>query len=312
MTLSPISKVVPMNITPPAAGIQAGRTAGGGLLDSITGGAGATQGAPPAQSDGSVGLFDGVLKKALIGGAAGVGLGFLPFIPGGPILGGIAGAMIGAGIGMFSNYRKMKAIKEENAALIGQLGLQPQTAAQAEVLLRGQPQMLLDPNITGAPMQGGPAQGMPMQQAPTQGIPAQQTPGVGQAPPPSGAEAAAAAGAHASPIEASGILPDTGSGVVFSGPGVASIMQETGQTSPAPTNTDQTAPPPVVDANTQPVTADAAAVAPAQAELATGGGATTQAASRELDELREQVRILEALVRKLEAESSAARQQNAA
>src|SRR5687767_5769237 len=63
--------------------------------------------------DGSVGLFDGVLMKAVMGGSMGIGIGMLPFIPGGPILGGVIGAVAGAGIGIFLNYRKISQIRQQ-------------------------------------------------------------------------------------------------------------------------------------------------------------------------------------------------------
>lgn len=133
-----------MTILPPVAGVQAGHSTGGGLLDSvknmISGGA---AGGAPAQvdpgpkGDGSVGLFDGVLKKALFGGAAGAAIGFLPFIPGGPILGGALGALSGAAMGVFSNWTKMKAIKQENEAMLAAMGVQVQQPEIQQVLQSG-------------------------------------------------------------------------------------------------------------------------------------------------------------------------------
>lgn len=150
----------------PTAATNVGTTSGGGLLDSFknamagaSGGAGGAPAQAPKQSDGSVGLFDGVGKKALFGGIAGMGLGFLPFLPGGPILGGIVGAIAGAGWGMFKNYKEMKAIREENAAVLAAVGVQPQTQEQANALLSGNLAPLM-PNQGpgGAMMQVGPGQ----------------------------------------------------------------------------------------------------------------------------------------------------------
>ena len=140
-----------MSFNIPAVGFQSGSAIGGGLLDSFktamqqaTGAqqAGATQQSTTqlptsTKGDGSVGLFDGVLKKALLGGAMGLGVGFLPFLPGGPVLGGIVGAIAGAGIGVFQNYRKIKSIQQENAAFLSAIGVQPQTQEEAQLLLSG-------------------------------------------------------------------------------------------------------------------------------------------------------------------------------
>lgn len=135
-----------MTILPPVAGVQAGHSTGGGLLDSVknmisgvTGGEAAAPGQvdPGPKGDGSVGLFDGVLKKALFGGAAGVAIGFLPFIPGGPILGGVLGALGGAAMGVFTNWTKMKQIKQENEATLAAMGVQVQQPEIQQVLQSG-------------------------------------------------------------------------------------------------------------------------------------------------------------------------------
>ena len=162
-----------MTILPPVAGVQAGHSTGGGLLDSvknmISGGA---AGGAPAQvdpgpkGDGSVGLFDGVLKKALFGGAAGAAIGFLPFIPGGPILGGVMGALGGAARGVFSNWTKMKQIKQENEAMLAAMGVQVQQPEIQQVLQSGQVSQLI-------PMMQQ-AQGTTTQVDPTQQQAAQQ------------------------------------------------------------------------------------------------------------------------------------------
>lgn len=134
-----------MTILPPVAGVQAGHSTGGGLLDSVKNMiSGSAAGGAPAQvqpgpkGDGSVGLFDGVLKKALFGGAAGAVMGFLPFIPGGPILGGALGAIGGAAMGVFSNWTKMKQIKQENEAMLAAMGVQVQQPEIQQVLQSGQ------------------------------------------------------------------------------------------------------------------------------------------------------------------------------
>ncbi len=141
------------SILPPVAGVQAGHSSGGGFLDSIKGAiSGATGGAaggapaqvdPGPKGDGSVGLFDGVLKKALFGGAAGAAIGFLPFIPGGPILGGVLGALGGAAMGVFSNWTKMKQIKQENEAMLAAMGVQVQQPEIQQVLQSGQVSQLI-------------------------------------------------------------------------------------------------------------------------------------------------------------------------
>lgn len=162
-----------MTILPPVAGVQAGHSSGGGLLDSVKNMiSGGTAGAAPGQvdpgprGDGSVGLFDGVLKKALFSGAIGVGMGFLPFIPGGPILGGVLGAIGGAAMGVFSNWTKMKAIKTENEAMLAAMGVQVQQPEIQKVLQSGQVGQLI-------PMMQQ-AQGTTTQVDPTQQQAAQQ------------------------------------------------------------------------------------------------------------------------------------------
>lgn len=138
-----------MTMIPPISGVQVGAASGGGLIDTfkgMVGGAGASGGAPTQtapKDDGSVGLFDGVLKKALIGGAAGAAIGFIPFIPGGPVLGGILGALGGAAMGLFGNYTKMQKIKQENAAMIAAMGVQTNDPRVQQALLSGDAQTLM-------------------------------------------------------------------------------------------------------------------------------------------------------------------------
>jgi hypothetical protein len=131
-----------MTVIPPVAAVQAGHSVGGGIIDSFKA---MLPGADPAAQataqkpvgDGSVGLFDGVGKKALIGGAAGAVLGFLPFIPGGPILGGIVGALGGVALGVFGNWRKMEALKAENAATLAAMGVQADDPIVQQMLKSG-------------------------------------------------------------------------------------------------------------------------------------------------------------------------------
>lgn len=137
----------------PVASQSVGRASGGGLLDSLTGGS-----STPKQSDGSVGLFDGVITKAMMGFGIGAGIGMLPFVPGGFIVGGLVGSLVGAGYGIFKNYREIKAIREENAAYLAAMGVQPQTQEQAQALLSG--------NL--APLQGAPGQTTQQTVPPTQ------------------------------------------------------------------------------------------------------------------------------------------------
>lgn len=146
-----------MTLLPPVSGINVGQSTGGGLLDTFknamagaTGGSvGQTPGQTPAQTDpgpkgdGSVGLFDGVLKKALFGGAAGVAMGFIPFLPGGPVLGGIVGALGGAAMGMFSNWTKMKRIQQENQATLAAMGVQTGNPEIQQVLQTGNVSQLI-------------------------------------------------------------------------------------------------------------------------------------------------------------------------
>lgn len=173
-----------MMVLPPVAAAQAGQATGGGLLDSIkgafSGGAAPSTQAAPA-GDGSVGLFDGVLKKAFLGGAVGAAIGFIPVIPGGPILGGILGAVGGAAMGAFSNWRKMQAIKAENQAMIAALGVQANDPAVQQILQSGNVQQLI-PLVQqqgGVPQQGTPGQGTPGQGTPQQGT-TQQSPNIKQ------------------------------------------------------------------------------------------------------------------------------------
>jgi hypothetical protein len=134
-----------MMISSPVAAAQAGQASGGGLLSTLTGGAVGGSAAPAQTSsgDGSVGLFDGVLKKALISGGLGAALGFIPFIPGGPVLGGIMGALGGAAMGVFSNWRKMQAIKQENQATIAALGVQADDPQVQKILQSGDVSQLI-------------------------------------------------------------------------------------------------------------------------------------------------------------------------
>lgn len=162
-----------MSFSIPAVGVQAGTALGGGLMDSFKAAmqqAGAaqqggsiqqgtglpTQVDPGPKGDGSVGLFDGVLKKALFGGMMGVGVGFIPFIPGGPLLGGVVGAIAGAGFGIFQNFRKIKSIQQDNAAFLGAVGIQPQTQEEAQLLMTG--------NVKQLYQQAGAPQAVPQQQ----------------------------------------------------------------------------------------------------------------------------------------------------
>ncbi len=141
-----------MMVLPPVAGINAGHSTGGGLLDTfqqtiagVTGGATGQTGQvdPGPKGDGSVGLFDGVLKKALFGGAAGAAMGFLPFIPGGPILGGVVGALGGAAMGVFSNWSKQKKIKADNEAMLAAMGVQVNDPQIQQVLKSGNVSQLI-------------------------------------------------------------------------------------------------------------------------------------------------------------------------
>jgi hypothetical protein len=138
-----------MMISSPVAAAQAGHASGGGLLSTLTGGlvggspASATQVDPGPHGDGSVGLFDGVFKKALISGGIGAAIGFIPFIPGGPVLGGIMGALSGAAMGVFSNWRKQQQIKQENQAMIAALGVQANDPQVQKILQSGDVSQLI-------------------------------------------------------------------------------------------------------------------------------------------------------------------------
>jgi hypothetical protein len=158
-----------MMVSPPVAGVNAGYSAGGGLLDSFKAAVGGATGQtgqtaqvdPGPKGDGSVGLFDGVLKKALFGGAAGAAIGFIPFIPGGPILGGIVGALGGAAMGVFSNWSKQKQIKQENEAMLAAMGVQVDDPAIQQVLQSGNVSQLI-PMMQSA-QQGDPSVGVVQQ-----------------------------------------------------------------------------------------------------------------------------------------------------
>jgi hypothetical protein len=164
-----------MMVSPPVAGVNVGHSAGGGLMDTfkntiagITGGTPSTPGQvdPGPKGDGSVGLFDGVLKKALLGGAAGVAMGFIPFLPGGPVLGGIVGALGGAAMGVATNWMKQNQIKKENEATLAAMGVQVQDPNIQQVLQTGNVGQLI-PMMQSA-QQGGVQQGAATQMPVTQ------------------------------------------------------------------------------------------------------------------------------------------------
>lgn len=170
---------------PPVAAVNVGASTGGGIIDTIKGlipgMGGAAGGAAPTQTkgDGSVGLFDGVGLKALIGGAAGAAIGFIPIIPGGPILGGIVGALGGAALGVFSNWRKMQAIKAENQATIAAMGVQTSDPVVQQMMATGDvSQLAAYAQQQAAVQQGGVAQ----QGAGTGGTTTQTTPAQSTAP----------------------------------------------------------------------------------------------------------------------------------
>ncbi|MCW2927590.1 MAG: hypothetical protein JWM86_1558 [Thermoleophilia bacterium] len=186
-----------MMVLPPVAGAHAGQATGGGLIDTFksamagaTGGAAGTSQTPPPgpRGDGSVGLFDGVLKKALISGALGVGMGFIPFLPGGPVLGGIVGALGGAAMGVFGNWMKMKQIKQENEAALAAMGVQADDPAVKQILQSGNVSQLIplmtQQGATGAVQQGATGavqQGTgATQQTPKQNIQLMTDPATGQ------------------------------------------------------------------------------------------------------------------------------------
>lgn len=130
----------------PRIATQAGTATGGGFIDSIKqqiaeAKAGAAGGATPAKSDGSIGLFDGVMMKAGIGSAVGSVAGaILPF---GFMVGGLVGAVGGAAIGMYGNWRKMNAIKQQNDAAAAALGVQTDDPQIKQILQTGQVQQLV-------------------------------------------------------------------------------------------------------------------------------------------------------------------------
>lgn len=196
-----------MTFISPLASHNVGRSTGGGMLDSMAGALGtsgtAAGGAPQKPTDdGSVGLLDGIWKKALLGGAAGAGIGFvLPF--GGPIIGGVLGALGGAAMGAFSNWRKMSQIKQENAATLAAMGVQAQDPQVAQIMQSGQVQQLIP--LAQQEMQAQVAQQqVPQQQVPSQSpIPTQ--------------------GPSQSPIPTQGPMP-TGGGAT-NGSSSASVME---------------------------------------------------------------------------------------
>jgi len=179
-----------MTIIPPVAAVNVGRSTGGGIIDTIKSAVGlgtpstAGSGGVTQKGDGSVGLFDGVGMKALIGGAAGAALGFLPFIPGGPILGGIVGALGGAALGVFNNWRTMQSIKTENAATIAAMGVQTSDPVVQQMLAKGDVSQLATyaQQQAGAQGSGTTTQTSPAaQKAPTQNIQQVTDPATGKA-----------------------------------------------------------------------------------------------------------------------------------
>jgi hypothetical protein len=261
-----------MTSIPPLAASQAGATSGGGLLDFITGGSSSATQAPPEAGpagDGSVGLFDGVFKKALLGGAVGAGIGFLPFLPGGPILGGIVGALAGAGYGIYKNFKEMKTIQTENQAFLASAGVQINDPMVQQALVQGNPQQILQIQAEQAALG---AQQVGQQGVPQQGVP-QVTPGQSGLPPSTlGADPMASSMPGMGGLDLSG---SSGGVVALSPDGSTSI----------PLN-GTAAPPPVQDPATQPTTQTAAAVTPAQAELAAGGGDVPASAEALAEEQR--------------------------
>lgn len=289
-----------MTLITPRAASQAGSTSGGGLMDMVKGMMGGASEAPGQagqagasgaaaglagmigggkKADGSVGLFDGVMIKSLIGGAVGAGIGFLPFIPGGPILGGIVGSMVGAGYGIFKNWKEMKAIKQENAAFLAAQGIQPATQQQADALLSGQPQQLLG----GAPGQAGQTgqAGQSAQVDQAAQLAAAQTAAAqtGQQTLPQTAqiELDPATAEEIKRLQAQYAAQAAANGSVQASTGAAqgsgaAQVGQIGQTAQA-AQAVQTTPPAVVDVTTQPATQAALEVTPKQAELAGGGGA---------------------------------------
>ena len=231
-----------MTIIPPVSGVQAGHSTGGGFLDTIkntvagiTGGATTGTGAtaqvdPGPKGDGSVGLFDGVLKKALISGAAGVAIGFIPFLPGGPVLGGIMGAIGGAAMGVFGNWMKMKQIKQENEALLAGMGVQVQQPEIQQVLQSGNVSQLIpmmqqaQGTTTGATAQVTPTQQQAIeQQAAVQqqaALAAQQQQGIAQGTVPAVVDPAIA-GIQQSPVPTQGTVTVGSGGVGAINPNVA-------------------------------------------------------------------------------------------
>ena len=95
-------------------------------------------------------------------------MGFIPFIPGGPVLGGIVGALGGAALGVFTNWSTMKKIKQENEAMLAALGVQSQDPQIKQILQSGDVGQLIPL------MQQDPAQGTAVQQGTTQTDPGQQ------------------------------------------------------------------------------------------------------------------------------------------
>lgn len=310
------------SILPPVAGVQAGHSSGGGFLDSIKGAiSGATGGAaggapaqvdPGPKGDGSVGLFDGVLKKALFGGAAGAAIGFLPFIPGGPILGGVLGALGGAAMGVFSNWTKMKQIKQENEAMLAAMGVQVQQPEIQQVLQSGQVSQLI-PMMQQA--QGTTTQVDPTQQQAAQqqaALAAQQQAAIAQGTVPAVVDPSTA-GIQQSPVPTQGSIA-VGSGAsgainpnLAVDPGVApaNLYAQGGGGSagdvgrpPAPAGVPSS---------------DVAAIAPAQAGVTTtptssadalAGAEAVSAENAELEtriiELKNQIRILEEMIANME------------
>lgn len=275
-----------MTLIPPIPSASVGSTSGGGLLDSIKGAMGGVGGAAaPTSPDGSIGLFDGVGKRALIGGAIGAGVGFLPFIPGGPILGGIMGALGGVAMGVFSNWRTMNAIREENAATLAAMGVQVNDPVVQQALRDGNVEQLMQMTV----QQGGGAAGQaPVQQSAAQGPVQQavQSPVYAYG---GGDLLAAAAAAPAAAVDPAS-QPATS--------GVAEIAPAQAGIAPAP-SLAPSAPPAAIDAASNP---SDAGIAPAQAPTADGPAATTVAAAAATatpEQLAQTLQVLQAQIDQL-------------
>jgi LysM repeat protein len=119
----PSAMTLPLAAAAPAAGAQpAAPAADAAQLQQMQAAqAQATLGQAAVQPPSTMGtIVKNLLGTAAVGAAAGAGIGFLPFVPGGPITGALVGAGLGAVLGIVRGIRKARAAQEQaNAMMMG-------------------------------------------------------------------------------------------------------------------------------------------------------------------------------------------------